>query len=94
MNRQPTMILGTVLDGDLDAMFVPGPRGRLGRRHWFGPTWDQLTQHVILIGATGTGKTVTLLRLAQAAMHLPGANPGEPPPRVLYLVSAATANCP
>ncbi len=85
MIRQPTMILGTVLDGDLDAMFVPGPRGRLGRRHWFGLTWDQLTQHVILIGATGTGKTVTLLRLAQAAMHLPGGNPGEPPPRVLYL---------
>lgn len=78
-------VIGTILDGDLQNLVVPGPRGRLGRRQLLAPTWDDLTRHVILIGGTGTGKTVTLLRLAQATFATGPAEVGGPPPAVIYL---------
>ncbi len=78
------LILGTVLAGDLRAYEIAGPRGLLGRRAYLGLTWDALTHHVVLLGATGTGKTVTLMRLAAAAFAMK-TDDGGPPPAVYYL---------
>lgn len=78
-------LLGTILAGKIEHMTYPGPRGRSSRLKRFGLTWDQLTHHMIIIGGTGTGKTITLLRLAAAVFALNKANPGEPPIAVIYM---------
>jgi hypothetical protein len=78
-------LLGTVLDGDLnDLLTRPRRAGKLRGQH-AGLTWEQLTQHAVVLGGTGSGKTVTQLRLAQAMMALSDANPCEPPIRILFL---------
>ncbi len=76
-------ILGTILDGDLKDMAIRGARGPLGPAYDFGLTWEQLSRHLVIIGGTGTGKTVTQLRLASSIMGM--ANCGELPIRILFL---------
>lgn len=84
-NTTPKAILGTLIDGDLHAMAAPYCSGPIGAVHAFGLTWEQITRHLILIGGTGTGKTVTQMRLASAVMSLGKADPSGPPIRVLFL---------
>jgi len=84
MNQRHRALLGTLLDGDLSEVTVDGRTARRNRRHC-GLTWEQLTQHTVILGGTGTGKTVTQLRLAQAVMALDDANPCEPRTRILFL---------
>ena len=78
-------VLGTVLDGDLDAMTITRGLSPIGAAAHFAMSWDQLTRHTIIIGGTGTGKTVTQLRLASAVMAMSATNRHEPPVRVLFL---------
>lgn len=78
-------ILGTLLDGDLHAMTARGPRGPLGRTRMVGMTWDQLTRHTVILGGTGTGKTVTMMRLVSSVMATNQANHGEPGIRVIFV---------
>ena len=59
-------ILGTMLDGDLRALAVKGAAGPVGPISLVGLTFDDLTRHLCIIGGTGTGKTVTQMRLVSA----------------------------
>lgn len=78
-------VLGTVLDGDAEALTALGPRGPLGRLRWAALAFSDLETHVLVIGGTGTGKTVTQLRLVAGQMARQEANVGEPPLRVLFI---------
>ena len=83
--KEKLAILGTLIDGDLHKMTVRHGSGPIGAVHAFGLTWEQMTRHLILVGGTGTGKTVTQMRLASAAMSLGKADPSGPPIRILFL---------
>jgi hypothetical protein len=78
-------VLGTMLDGDLRALTVNGVVGPCGPTSLVGFTFDDLTHHLCIIGGTGTGKTVTQLRIVSTLMRLSQANPGEPPIRILFV---------
>ncbi len=78
-------VLGTVLDGDAEELMVPGPWGPLGRVRLAAFAFSDLETHCLVIGGTGTGKTVTQLRLVAGQMAAQRANPGEPPLRVIFI---------
>lgn len=84
MTTAPAALIGTILQGTIPGL-PDRQRGRLGRLRRLGFTWDQLTQHLVVIGGTGTGKTVTLMRLAAATKALNRAIPGDPPIAVIFL---------
>jgi hypothetical protein len=81
-----------MLDGDLRALTVKGVVGPCGPTSLVGLTFDDLTRHVCIIGGTGTGKTVTQLRLVSSFMRLSQANPGEPPIRILFVDAKGLAD--
>ena len=85
-------VLGTMLDGDLRALAVKGASGPLGTTHLIGLTFDDLSRHCVIIGGTGTGKTVTQMRLVSSFMSLSQANPGEPPIRILFVDAKGLAD--
>jgi hypothetical protein len=85
-------ILGTMLDGDLRALAVKSGTGPCGTIHLVGLTFDDLTRHCCIIGGTGTGKTVTQMRLVSSFMRLSQANPGEPPIRVIFVDAKGLAD--
>ena len=85
-------ILGTMLDGDLRALAVKGAAGPVGPISLVGLTFDDLTRHLCIIGGTGTGKTVTQMRLVSSFMRLSQANPGEPPIRVIFVDAKGLAD--
>lgn len=78
-------VLGIVLDGDAEELTVPGPWGPLGRVRLAALAFSDLETHCLVIGGTGTGKTVTQLRLVAGQMAARRANPGEPPLRVIFI---------
>lgn len=78
-------MLGTVLDGDAEELMVPGPWGPLGRVRLAALAFSDLETHCLVIGGTGTGKTVTQLRLVAGQMAAQRTNPGEPPLRVIFI---------
>ena len=78
-------VLGTVLDGDAEELMVPGPWGPLGRVRLAALAFSDLETHCLVIGGTGTGKTVTQLRLVAGQMAAQRANPGEPPLRIIFI---------
>lgn len=85
-------ILGTMLDGDLQALAATSPGGPFGRTSLVGFTFDDLTRHICVVGGTGSGKTVTQLRLVSTFMRLSQANPGEPPIRILFVDAKGLAD--
>jgi len=85
-------VLGTMLDGDLRALTVKGAVGPCGPTSLVGFTFEDLTHHLCIIGGTGTGKTVTQLRLVSTFMRLSQANPGEPPIRILFVDAKGLAD--
>lgn len=85
-------VLGTMLDGDLRALAVKSVVGPCGATYLVGLTFDDLSRHCCIIGGTGTGKTVTQMRLASSFMSLSQANPGEPPIRVLFVDAKGLAD--
>ena len=78
-------ILGTMLDGDLSNLAVKSAAGPCGPTYLVGLTFEDLPDTCCIIGGTGTGKTVTQLRLVSTFMRLSEANPGEPPIRILFV---------
>ena len=78
--RRP--VLGTLLDGDLVDLAVRHGRGPTGRRWAATMPWDALTQHTLIIGSTGTGKTVTMMRLVSAVLAT--ARAYDQPLRIIY----------
>ena len=85
-------ILGTMLDGDLRALTVKDGTGPCGVVNLIGLTFDDLIRHCVIIGGTGTGKTVTQMRLVSSFMSLSEANPGEPPIRILFVDAKGLAD--
>ncbi len=85
-------VLGTMLDGDLRALAVKSVAGPCGATYLVGLTFDDLSRHCCIIGGTGTGKTVTQMRLVSSFMSLSQANPGEPPIRVLFVDAKGLAD--
>lgn len=85
-------VLGTMLDGDLRALAVNGSGGPCGRTSLVGLTFEDLSRHLCIIGGTGSGKTVTQLRLVSTFMRLSQANPGEPPIRILFVDAKGLAD--
>ncbi|NNN10111.1 MAG: hypothetical protein HKL85_13090 [Acidimicrobiaceae bacterium] len=85
-------ILGTMLDGDLRALAVRGMTGPVGATHWVGFTFEDLSRHCCIIGGTGTGKTVTQMRLVSTFMRLSQANPGEPTIRIIFVDAKGLAD--
>ena len=85
-------ILGTVLDGDITSMTNVIGRCAIGRVYGFGIPWDQMARHAVIIGGTGTGKTVTQMRLVAGFMALSLANPGEPPIRIIFIDAKGLAS--
>jgi len=81
-----------MLDGDLRALAVKSARGPCGPTSLIGLTFDDLTRHLCIIGGTGTGKTVTQLRLVSTFMRLSQANPGEPPIRIIFVDAKGLAD--
>ena len=82
MRRPPVPILGTLLDGDLTSLAIRDGRGPTGARWLASLPWDAMAQHTLVVGATGTGKTITLLRMVAAVLAAARAN-GERV-RVIY----------
>ncbi len=78
-------VLGTVLGGDAEGLTAQGPRGPLGRVRLAVLAFSDLETHALVIGGTGTGKTVTQLRLVAGQMAAQRVNPGEPPLRVIFI---------
>jgi hypothetical protein len=87
-------ILGTMLDGDLRALAVKGFKGPCGPTYQVGLAFDDLSRHLVIIGGTGSGKTVTMMRLASSFMRLSAteANPGEPRVRVIFVDAKGLAD--
>ncbi len=85
-------VLGTMLDGDLRTLAVKSVAGPCGTTYLVGLTFDDLSRHCCIIGGTGTGKTVTQMRLVSSFMRLSQANPGEPPIRVLFVDAKGLAD--
>lgn len=85
-------VLGTMLDGDLRALAVKSVAGPCGATYLVGLTFDDLSRHCCIIGGTGTGKTVTQMRLVSSFMSLSQANPGEPPIRILFVDAKGLAD--
>ena len=86
-------MLGTMLDGDLRALAVKGTMGPCGPSYLVGLTFDDLSRHIAVIGGTGSGKTVTILRLASSFMRLSSqTNPGEPHIRVIFVDAKGLAD--
>lgn len=85
-------ILGTMLDGDLRALAVKTSTGPCGPTYLVGLTFEDIARHVCLIGGTGTGKTVTQMRIVSTFMRLSEANPGEPPIRILFVDAKGLAD--
>jgi hypothetical protein len=82
VSRQRQPVLGTLLDGDLVDLAVRHGRGPTGRRWAATLPWDALTQHTLIIGSTGTGKTVTMMRLLSSVLAT--AHSYNTPLRVIY----------
>jgi ABC-type molybdenum transport system ATPase subunit/photorepair protein PhrA len=74
MKRTPQPILGTILDGDLTGLSIRHGRGPTGRRWLASLPWEALSQHMLVVGATGTGRTITLLRIVAAVLAAARAN--------------------
>jgi hypothetical protein len=85
-------VLGTMLDGDLRALAVKNVKGPCGSTYLIGLTFDDLTRHCCVIGGTGTGKSVTQLRIVSTFMRLSQANPGEPPIRIIFVDAKGLAD--
>ena len=85
-------VLGTMLDGDLRALALKSIAGPCGATYFVGLTFDDLSRHCCIIGGTGTGKTVTQMRLVSSFMSLSQANPGEPLIRVLFVDAKGLAD--
>ena len=85
-------ILGTMLDGDLSNLAVKSAAGPCGPTYLVGLTFEDLSRHVCIIGGTGTGKTITQLRLVSTFMRLSEANPGEPPIRIVFVDAKGLAD--
>lgn len=85
-------ILGTMLDGDLRALAVKSATGPCGPAYLVGLTFEDLARHACIIGGTGTGKTVTQMRLVSTFMRLSQANLGEPPIRVIFVDAKGLAD--
>jgi hypothetical protein len=85
-------VLGTMLDGDLQTLAVKHTAGPCGRTYLVGLTFDDLISHLVIIGGTGTGKTITQLRLVSSFMRISEANPGEPPIRILFVDAKGLAD--
>lgn len=81
-----------MLDGDLRALAVRHNNGPCGPTYLVGLTFDDLTRHCCVIGGTGTGKTISQLRLVSAFMRMSEANPGEPPIRILFVDAKGIAD--
>jgi hypothetical protein len=81
-----------MLDGDLRALAVKSVAGPCGATYLVGLTFDDLSRHCCIIGGTGTGKTVTQMRLVSSFMSLSQANPGEPPIRILFVDAKGLAD--
>jgi len=82
MRTERRPVLGTLVDGDLTDLAMRYGRGPTGRRWVVGFPWDALTQHLLIIGSTGTGKTVTMMRLVSSVLATAKAC-GEPI-RIIY----------
>jgi hypothetical protein len=81
-----------MLDGDLSNLAVKSASGPCGPTYLVGLTFEDLSRHVCIIGGTGTGKTITQLRLVSTFMRLSEANPGEPPIRILFVDAKGIAD--
>ncbi len=84
--------LGTVLDGDIAQMGTKIGSSEIGKVYGFGIPWEQIVRHAVIIGGTGTGKTVTQMRLVSTFMSFGQANPGEPPIRVIFIDAKGLAD--
>ena len=88
-------LLGVMLDGNLDNCAISIGMSPLGRGYAFGLTFDQFNKHIIVIGGTGTGKTITQLRIMSSLMALSNATPNEPRIRIIFIdAKGADANSP
>ena len=88
-------VLGVMLDGNLDNCAIGIGMSPLGRGYAFGLTFDQFNKHIIVIGGTGTGKTITQLRIMSSLMALSNATPNEPRIRIIFIdAKGADANSP
>ena len=85
-------ILGTVLDGDITQLSSVIGRSDLGRVYGFGIPWEQMVRHALIIGGTGTGKTVTQMRLMSSFMSFNQTNPSEPPIRIIFIDAKGLAD--
>ena len=85
-------VLGTVLDGDIHQMGSRVGKCDLGKVYGFGIEWEQMVRHALIIGGTGTGKTVTQMRLMSSFMNMSQANPGEPPIRIIFIDAKGLAD--
>ena len=85
-------VLGTVLDGDIHQMGSRVGKCDLGKVYGFGIEWEQMVRHALIIGGTGTGKTVTQMRLMNSFMSMSQANPGEPPIRIIFIDAKGLAD--
>jgi DNA helicase HerA-like ATPase len=74
IRRETLPVLGTLLDGDLTTLSVRAGRGPVGRRWLATLPWSALTQHTLIIGSTGTGKTITMMRIISSALAAARAN--------------------
>lgn len=83
MNRVVKPILGTYLDGDLTDLTVRYGDGPVGARWLFSLPFSVLTQHLVILGASGTGKSVTLVRLVASLARAVQEN--NQPLRILFL---------
>jgi hypothetical protein len=85
-------VLGTILDGDIHQMVLRVGKSDLGKIYGFAFSWEQMVRHALIIGGTGTGKTVTQMRLMSSFMSLSLANPGEPPIRIIFIDAKGLAD--
>ena len=81
-----------MLDGDLGALAVKSAGGPCGPTYLVGLTFEDISRHVCIIGGTGTGKTVTQMRLVSTFMRLSQANLSEPPIRIIFVDAKGLAD--
>lgn len=84
-NKYRRAVVGTMLDGNLKDCAIDIGSSPIGRGYAFGMTYEQFNKHLIIIGGTGTGKTVTQLRIMSSLMALSLAYPNEPRIRILFV---------
>ena len=78
-------VVGVMLDGNLKDCAIEIGKSPIGMGYAFGMTYEQFNKHLVIIGGTGSGKTVTQLRIMSSLMALSKAYPNEPKIRILFV---------